>query len=99
MEGVCLFCNQSETSQYVPLKDTDFICSSCVLFLSDADQEDLKRAHAKAIKKGYSGKASALESFIIEDEINVRKTKKFKRDLVRERPLQSARSSCNEIRA
>ena len=94
----CLFCDGIE-KDYKPAKGVDYICSSCVLLLADADQVDLKRAYVKAEAKGFENKASALKSFIIEDEINERKTKNSKRNLVRERPLRTVRSSRNKVRA
>lgn len=77
----------------------DFICSSCVQLLLGADQDDLRKAHAKAIEKGCSGKAKAIESFLIEDEYNVRETEKFKRNLERKRPLPAFRPSRYQVRA
>ena len=62
--GLCLFCNGQEKN-YKPEPNKDFICGSCVQLLLGADQDDLKRAHAKAIKKGYLSKARAIESFLI----------------------------------
>ena len=67
---VCLFCNGLEI-KYKPESGIDFICSQCVQTLISADQADLKRAYKKAIDKGYSNKASAIESFLIpEDKID-----------------------------
>ena len=65
----CLFCDGME-KDYKPAKGIDYICSSCVLLLADANQDDLKRAYVKAMEKGFENKASALKSFIIEDEIH-----------------------------
>ena len=59
----CLFCNGQERN-YKPDADKDFICGSCVQLFLRADSEDLKRAYAKALSKGYSNKASAIESFL-----------------------------------
>ncbi len=94
----CLFCNGQEPN-YKPGPDVDFICSRCVILLADADQGDLRKAHAKAIEKEYPRKAKAIESFLIEDEYNVRETEKSKRDMERERPLRTVRPSRHEIRA
>ena len=93
----CLFCNGME-KDYQPAKDIDFICSGCVLLLADANQDDLKRAYVKAEAKGLENKVSALKSFIIEDEINDRKTKNSKRDMERARPLRKVRPSRHKIR-
>jgi hypothetical protein len=77
----CLFCNGKEKN-YRPVAGIDFICGSCVQLLLGADQDDLKRAHAKAVKKGYTNKARAIESFIIPEETNEQrkpKSKKYRR--------------------
>ena len=95
---ICLFCDGME-KDYKPAKGIDYICSGCVLLLADANQDDLKRACVKAIEKGLKNKASALKSFIIEDEINDRKTKNSKRDMERARPLRKVRPSRHKIRA
>ena len=72
----CLFCENPEPN-YKPQAKIDFICSHCVQMLLGADQEDLKRAHTKAINKGYLNKASAIESFLTEDEIEQRKPTRY----------------------
>jgi hydroxylamine reductase (hybrid-cluster protein) len=94
----CLFCNNSELN-YKTDKGIDYVCSGCVLLLADANQDDLKRAYIKAEAKGLKNKASALKSFIIEDEINERKAKKSKRDMERARSLRKVRPSRHKIRA
>ena len=75
---ICLFCDGQEKN-YRPGADNDFICGSCVQLLSDAEQDDLKRAHTKAIGKGYLSEARAIESFIIEEEHGQRKPKSKRR--------------------
>jgi hypothetical protein len=94
---ICLFCDGME-KDYKPAKGIDYICSGCVLLLADANQDDLKRAYVKAEAKGLENKVSALKSFIIEDEINDRKTKNSKRDMERARPLRKVRPSRHKIR-
>ena len=94
----CLFCDGLEKN-YKPAKGVDYICSSCVLLLADANQDDLQRAYVDARAKGFENKASALKSFIIEDEFNERKTKNSKRNLVRERSLRKVRPSRHKVRA
>lgn len=94
----CLFCDGME-KDYKPVKGIDYICSNCVLLLADANQDDLKRAYVKARSKGLENKVSALKSFIIEDEINERKTKISKRNMERARPLGKVRPSRHKIRA
>ena len=96
--GLCIFCNSQEPD-YKSGANVNFICSRCVLLLTDANQDDLKQAYFNAMDKGYENKASALKSFIIEDEIYGRKTKKSKRNLERARPLRKVRPSRNKIRA
>ena len=82
----CLFCNGQEPN-YKPGPDVDFICSRCVQLLLGVDQDDLKKAHAKAIEKGYPGKAKAIESFLIGETNEQRKpkTKKYRRHSNRKR--------------
>lgn len=94
----CLFCNGQEPN-YKHGSDVDFICSRCVQLLLGANQDDLRKAHAKAIEKGYPCKAKAIESFLIEDETNDRKTKITKRNLERERPMPAIRLTRNQVRA
>lgn len=92
----CLFCNGEEKNcKSEPSKD--YICSLCVILLAGANQDDLKRALAKAEEKGFRDKASAIKSFIIEDECNARKTKKFKRNMGRKRSMRAARPSRDEV--
>jgi len=61
----CLFCFGQEKN-YKPDPNIDFICSSCVQLLLNADQTDLRRAYLKAIEKGFTNKARAIESFLEE---------------------------------
>ena len=63
----CLFCNEPEKN-YQPEPGVEYICGACVCLLAGADQDDLKRAYAKALDKGYLRKASALESFMRKEE-------------------------------
>jgi hypothetical protein len=57
------------------------------------------KAHAKAIEKSYTIKASAIESFLIGEKINVRKTQKSKRGAIRKKPMRVVRPSLNQLRA
>ena len=61
----CLFCSLPEKS-YQPAKSVDFICGSCVQLLLSADQGELTRAYEKAVRLGYTRKASAIETFLVE---------------------------------
>ena len=94
----CLFCNGQEP-KYKPGSGVDFICSQCVQLLLSIKQDDLKRALVKAKEKEFINKASAIKSFIIEDEFNVRETEKSKRNLERKRPLRKVIPSRHKIRA
>jgi hypothetical protein len=94
----CLFCNNSD-KKYKPESDKYFICSRCVQLLLSADQRELSRAYNTAIEKGYSDKARAIGSFLMQEEINVRETKKSKRNMVRKRPMRTVRPSRNQLRA
>jgi hypothetical protein len=76
---LCLFCNEPDRS-YKPEPDKDFICGSCVQLLLRADQDDLKRAYAKAIDMEYKRKAEALKLFLHDGEnYEQRKPKSKKR--------------------
>ena len=48
---LCLFCNEPERS-YKPDSGIEFICGSYVQLFLMSDQDELKRAHAKAIELG-----------------------------------------------
>ena len=88
----CLFCSKQEKN-YKPDPHVEFICGSCVVLLADADQDDLKRAHAKAVLKGYPGKAQAIESFLMPEGKHAnRPTKSIERNLNRERTARSVRN-------
>lgn len=62
---ICIFCSDVEHGNLDSAKD--IICGMCVLRLSLADKEDLKRAHKKAVERNARGQALALESFIREE--------------------------------
>jgi hypothetical protein len=64
-----------------------------------ADQQDLKRSHAKAIGKGLTNKARAIESFLIPEEFNVRETKKSKRSAIRKKLVRVVRPARDKVRA
>jgi hypothetical protein len=91
----CLLCNCQEPN-YKPGPGVDFICSRCVQLLLGATQNDLKKAHTKAIEKGCPGKANAIESFLDEGEY-YGKTEHSKRNMERKRPLRSIRSSRDKV--
>jgi len=97
----CLFCNQPEKS-YKPSPDVEYICSSCVQLLLNADQEDKRRAYAKAIELGLTRKARALESFITkegeEDERRRPETKRHERRANRKRSIRPVRDKAKRIR-
>ena len=87
----CLFCNLPEPN-YKPESHIDYICGGCVVLLAGADQDDLKRTYGKAIAMGYLNKASAIESFLIQEvKDGKRPTKSVKRNLNRTRTARSIR--------
>ena len=65
----CLFCNGMDI-KYKSEACNDFICSRCVQLLLAADQQDLKRAHSKALEKEFTNKAKSIESFLIPEGLN-----------------------------
>ena len=80
---LCLFCAGIEKNCK---PGTDFICSCCIQILLAADQEQLKWAYQKAMDKGYTNKACAIESFLHERTFDhERETKKPKRSLGRKK--------------
>ncbi len=92
--SLCLFCNGPDKS-YKPSPGKVFICGICVILLADADQDDLKRAPAKAIKLGLKNKACAIESFLIQEVEDVQrkpKSKKCKRYSNRTRIVRPIRN-------
>jgi hypothetical protein len=90
--NLCLFCNGAE-GNYKPDKHVDFTCGDCVQLLLRADQADLKKAYKKALDQGYLRKASALESFIIPEEIHAKRSiKSIKRNLDSTRTARPVRN-------
>ena len=88
----CLFCNELEKN-YKPDKGVDYVCGSCVILLASADQDDLRRAHGKAIATGYLNKANAIESFLKEEvEDGKRPTKSIRRNIDRKRAARTIRN-------
>lgn len=95
---LCLFCSGKEKN-YKPEPETDFICDLCVVLLAGAEQDDLKKAHAKAIEKGFKDKASAIESFIIPEVIDgKRPAKKHGRHSDRKRIVRDAGNKKERIK-
>ena len=97
--SACLFCSDMEPN-YKPETGNDFICSRCVQMLLEADQQDLKRAHTKALEKGFTNKAKAIESFLIpEDKIDGQRkpAKKRRRHIDRKRIVRTVRDKEKRI--
>ena len=93
--NACLFCCDADTDDK-PVAGKDLICPLCVQMLLAADQEDLKRAYAKAIERGKTREASAIISFLIEGELtNEPKAKKPERSIVRKKPMRVVRPTRN----
>jgi hypothetical protein len=94
----CLFCCDADTDDK-PETGNDLICPLCVQKLLEADQEDLRRAHGKAIERGYARKAKAIESFLIEGELtNEPEAKKPERSIIRKKPMRMVRPTRNQLR-
>jgi len=104
----CLLCTLSEKQfdlnrdQRVAVKHpgdvTGVICSNCMQVLIATRQGKVKEAYDKALNDGLMDKAKVLETLLIEEEQDVRETKKPKRNLIRKGPLRMARPSLNKIR-
>ena len=90
---LCMFCSNNDEN-YIPATNCKFICSSCVILLAGADQDDLKKAYAKASDKKNTRMAQAIHSFIERTEDNEQRNKgrKLKRNNNRTRALRSARN-------
>lgn len=93
----CLFCGFPDIA-YRPAPEKEFICSRCTQILLLADQEELNRAHIKAVEIGYSGKAKAIESFLIPEETNAREAKITKRNMARKRIMRAFRPTRDQLR-
>ncbi len=95
--ALCLFCNQEEPGCKPP-ENTEFICSSCVQVLLSAEQLHLRRAHEKAVSKGYESNARAIESFLIPEENDgKRPAKRNRKNLNRKRITRTLGSQAQRI--
>ena len=104
----CLLCGSPEIkfnlnrSQHETVKHSGdvigLICSYCMQILVNSSQEKIKAAYQKALNAGLMDKVKILETFLEEEEQYDRKTKKPKRNLIREGPLRMVRPSLNQIR-
>jgi hypothetical protein len=97
MSNTCLFCGRPEKG-YTPSMSLDFICSRCVQLLLAADQGDIERAYEKAVHLGFVGKATAIETFLVEKGDNA-ETEESERGMVRERFVQEAGFTRDQVRA
>ena len=61
------------------------------------NDDQLNRAHALAVEKGFTEKAEIL-SKLIEEEEYAPKAGKARPDLVRERPVRTFRSAYHQVR-
>ena len=66
--------------------------------LITSSQDKVRKAYQIALSKEIPDKAKALETFLEEEEQDVRETKKPKRNLIREGPLRMVRPTPNQIR-
>ena len=104
----CFLCSLTETQfdlnrgQHIAVKHpggvTGLICSNCMQVLIGSSQDKIKVAYDKALNAGLMDKVKILETFLEEEEQYDRKTKKPKRNLIREGPLRMVRPSLNQIR-
>ena len=81
----CLFCN-IESLKYS--KDIDFVCSQCILLLSELNRETLIQGLQIAKEKNLPRKIQALEMFIEPAEkqnVKPRRKKRSKRNYDRAR--------------
>jgi hypothetical protein len=97
MSDLCLFCGQPE-KVFKPPMSVDFICGRCVQLLLAADQGQLRRAYEKAVRLGFVRKAEAIKTFLTEDDDNA-ETEEPERSLVRERFVQEAGFTRDQVRA
>ena len=65
--------------------------------LLSTTQEKIQRAYKKALDAGLLDKAKGLATFLEGEEQDERKTKKFKRNLIRESPLRMVGPALNKI--
>ncbi len=105
----CLLCNLPETqfnpdrAKRVAVKHpehvTGLICSSCMQVLITSSPEKIRKAYQLALNEGMLDKARALENLLEDEEQDGRKTKKSKRNLIRESPLRMVKPTLNKIGA
>ncbi len=95
----CLWCDRPELHEnYRPEEGMDFICSACTQSFVNMTQDRIKELWEKCTARGLERKLDALKSFVREEEY-VPETTKTGRNMVRKRPLRSARPARNQIRA
>ena len=82
MTIMCMFCGIRSES------DVEHVCGNCVQLLLAVDQEDLKRAHQKALDKGYESKADAIKSFLIMEETDGKRSKRVSNRKRTDRPVR-----------
>ena len=75
----CLFCDGAEKA-YTPSKNVDFVCSTCVQILKDANQCELQQALKRAEQLGLTRKVTALRMFVEEENDEQRKPKPRKHE-------------------
>lgn len=105
---VCLFCGNPEQVRikpdgsdyrFKPRKGREFVCSQCVQMFLDHDQEYLQKLLAIATASGWENQVKAIETFIPEETIDDRKTKKPKRNMERKRSMRKFRPARHKVRA
>ncbi len=96
---ICSLCNTERDVEKVEETAGAYICASCVQLLLNESQENLQKAYALAIEKGYQDKARAIQSFMMEVNTNDRDAKDNKRSLERKRPGREVRLTRYRVRA
>lgn len=106
---ICLLCSLSETQFDLnrgkrigvkhPQDVTGVICFYCFQMLLSATQEKIRGAYKKALDAGLLDKAGVLGTCLEEEKQDGRKTKKSKRNLIRESPLRMVKPTLDKIGA
>ena len=103
----CLLCTLSEKQfdlnrgQQIAVKHpgdvTGIICSNCMQVLIATRQGKVKEAYDRALNNGLMDKAKVLKT-LLEEEQDVRETKKPSRDMDRVRALRKIRPAGHKVR-
>ena len=104
----CILCSMPDQQydltirKHIPVKHpkdvTGVICSNCMQILVASSQEKIKAAYQKAINASLFDKAKALETFLEQEVINDRKTRKDRPNMGGIRALRKIRPSHHKVR-